>query len=202
MREPDARSNQSAEAPKEEVPLEWYCVRSRTKSEHIAAAHLKTNLGLQVFCPRIRFLKPTVRGKVWFVEALFPGYFFARFDRETHFRAVNASAGVIGLVNFGESCPSIPDRLVIELMDAFDETEVREVADELVAGEEATIIEGPFQGISAVVSRIMPRDERVRILLDCLGELREVETSKDSLVRSAGPRNRTFESGETEAVDG
>ena len=190
MKEPDAEPDHSVDAPTVEVPLEWYCVRSKAKSEHIAAAHLKRYAGLEVFCPRIRFLKPTVRGKVWFVEALFPGYFFARFDRATHLRAVNAGRGVIGLVNFGDFCPSIPEQLVLELKEEFDETEVREITDELVAGDEATLIEGPFQGLSVVVSRVMPRNERVKILLDCLGEIREVEASKDSLVRPSGLRNR------------
>ena len=193
MKESDTSSDHSVDAPKTEVPLEWYCVRSKTKSEHIAAAHLKRYAGLEVFCPRIRFLKPTVRGKVWFVEALFPGYFFARFDRGTHLRAVNAGTGVIGLVSFGDFCPSIPERLVLELKKEFDGTEVREIADELVAGDEATLIEGPFQGLSVVVSRIMPRDQRVKILLDCLGEIREIEASRDSLVRPSGLRNQTFQ---------
>ena len=54
----------------------WYVVRTRQKSEHIAAAHLQKYANLdQVFCPRIKFEKATLRGKVWFIEALFQAMF-------------------------------------------------------------------------------------------------------------------------------
>jgi len=59
--------------------LAWFCVRSQPKHEHIAAARLRES-GLEVFLPRIRFKKHSVRGPVWVTEALFPNYLFARFD--------------------------------------------------------------------------------------------------------------------------
>ena len=57
----------------------WFCVRSHPKHEHIAAAHLRERK-LEVYLPRIRFQRCTRRGLVWFTEALFPNYFFARLD--------------------------------------------------------------------------------------------------------------------------
>ena len=55
----------------------WRCLRGKPKREHLAAQHLRL-AGFEAFCPRIRHQRRTVRGKVWFVEALFPGYLFAR----------------------------------------------------------------------------------------------------------------------------
>lgn len=42
----------------------WFCVRARPKHEHIAAARLR-EAGLEVFLPRLRFKKGSVRGPVW-----------------------------------------------------------------------------------------------------------------------------------------
>lgn len=59
----------------------WFCLRSQPKHEKIAATHLlRTIAGIEVFSPRLRIRRQTRRGVVWFVEALFPGYLFARFD--------------------------------------------------------------------------------------------------------------------------
>src|SRR5258708_12312989 len=58
----------------------WFCLRAQPKREHIAAACLRQTCEVEVFCPRLRFRKLTSRGPVWFIEAMFPGYLFARFD--------------------------------------------------------------------------------------------------------------------------
>jgi hypothetical protein len=54
----------------------WYCLRSRRKQEHIAAAHVRVLGDVTVFCPRIHFRRASRRGVVCVTEALFPGYFF------------------------------------------------------------------------------------------------------------------------------
>ena len=81
----------------EEGASKWYCVQTRPKSEHIAAAGLVRFEGVEVYCPRIRFQKVTKRGKVWFREALFPNYIFARFAVEQHLRLVGSSQAVVRL---------------------------------------------------------------------------------------------------------
>ena len=40
---------------------EWYCVRTQTKREHIAAGHLRELEGVEVFCPRLKYRKATRR---------------------------------------------------------------------------------------------------------------------------------------------
>src|SRR6476620_9530729 len=106
--------------------LEWFCVRSKPKSEHIAARHLE-EAGIDVFLPRIRFQRLTRRGKVWFTEALFPGYFFCRFDWARSFRNVCATNGVTTIVHFGENWPRIPGDAIEELRRIFGTQELREL---------------------------------------------------------------------------
>ena len=84
----------------EELDPKWYCLRTQTKREHIAAAALNHYFRgeIEVFCPRIKFKKPTRRGVIWWVEPLFPGYFLAKFDVVTHLREVLHLNGVSGAV--------------------------------------------------------------------------------------------------------
>ena len=159
----------------------WYCIRSKTKTEHAAARQLAPVDGVEVFCPRIRFRKNTRRGPVWFVEALFPGYFFARFVAHTHSRLVSYSPGVTGLVTFGDGLTAVPENDIRILQSLMDASGLREVSDTLVAGSETEILTGPFRGLQVVVRQVMPAKERVKILMEILGTWREVEIHRTVL---------------------
>ena len=82
----------------------WYCVKTQTKREHIAAEHLRTLEEVEVFCPRLRYRKATRRGKIWWVEALFPGYLLARFDLVANERAVTYTQGVAAWSGLAARC--------------------------------------------------------------------------------------------------
>ena len=89
----------------------WFCLRTQPKHEHIAAAHLKDDPDIEIYLPRIRFKRATRRGPVWFTEALFPNYLFARFDLAACLRRVCHARGVRGVVHFGERWPIVPEDL-------------------------------------------------------------------------------------------
>ena len=82
-----------------EYTAAWFCIRSQPKYEHLAAAHLQREPGFEVYLPRIRFKRATRRGPVWFTEALFPNYLFARFDPAACLRRVCHARGVRGVVH-------------------------------------------------------------------------------------------------------
>ena len=172
---------------------QWYCVRAKPKSEHLAAAHLRRLEQLTVFCPRIRYQKATARGKVWFVEALFPGYLFAHFDLAQQLRAVQAQPSVSGVLHFGDLFPSINAALIEELRNEFNDAEVRQYAPKLEEGDEVEIVAGALQGLTVVVSQLLPGKERVRILMEWLGEDREAEVSVDSIARKGNVRRGPIE---------
>lgn len=162
----------------------WHVVRTRPKGEHIAAAHLQQYAHLdQVFCPRIKFEKATARGKVWFTEALFPGYIFAQFNLETELRNVNATNGVTGVLRFSDQFPTIKDSVIQELQSEFskENNEVRIVEPEISEGDEIVVVDGAMKGLRTVVTRMIPSQDRIQILLECLGEEREVEVSRASV---------------------
>ncbi len=173
----------------------WYCARTQTKREHIAAEHLRGVGGVEVFCPRIRYKKATRRGKIWWMEPLFPGYLLVRFRRSEMERAVTFSQGIRGLVKFGSEIPSVPDSLVNSLR---EEVRMRskdgDTADEMFTvspileiGEEVEIASGPFQGMRGSIVEVTSATERVKILLEFLGQQQAIDLDFFSLILPRRP---------------
>lgn len=145
----------------------WYCLRTQPKREHIAAGQLRLLDGVDVFAPRIRFRRRTARGKVWFDEALFPGYLFVRFNFAEMLRAVSSAVGVRGLVRFAGECAEVPDALIDALQT--DQTIVVPDVPDVAVGDRAVVADGALCGLSAVIQQVMPGGDRVRVLLEIMG---------------------------------
>jgi len=174
----------------------WYCVRTATKQEARAAEQLRRLDGVDVFCPRIRFQRATRRGKVWFVEALFPGYLFARFDAVVSQKLVQYTNGVRGLVVFGGRPAPAPDEEIAALraqLAGTDETKTITVG--IRAGERIQVAAGPFMGLSALVTQVLPARDRVRILLDMLGRAVEAEIAQRDISPEKPPDPRAAAAG-------
>jgi transcriptional antiterminator RfaH len=176
-----------------ETPL-WYCVKTQTKREHIAAGHLRELEGVEVFCPRLRYRKATRRGKIWWIEALFPGYILARFKLIENERAVTYSPGVRGLVRFGTEIPPVADSFVEVLRDEIARNLGEEgiedtltVGPQVQSGEEVEIASGPLGGFQGKIVSILPGKERVKVLLDFLGQPQIVEVDLFSLLLPRKP---------------
>ncbi len=185
-------SDSIVQANAAEPRLAWYCVRTPTKREHFAAAHLRALEEVEVLCPRLRYRKATRRGKVWWVEALFPGYLLARFDLVHNGRAVRYAQGVSGLVHFRDQVPEVPERFIAELRRvlqerADDEEEMVTVQPVIEAGDEVEIAHGPLRGLRGPVTQVRPAAERVRVLLEFLGGEREVDFDLFSILLPGRP---------------
>ena len=163
----------------------WYCLRSQPKHEHIAAARLRQCDGIEVFCPRVKIQRSTRRGLVWFTEALFPNYLFARFERQRWQSMVCYSPGVSGIVRFGDDVPEVPDQALANLRNFMDDTELKTVAFSIAEGDDVEIVQGPFRGQTGVVSHILPARERVKVLLEVLGGVTEVDLQLTSVFKEA-----------------
>ncbi|MCX7869005.1 MAG: hypothetical protein N2322_03545 [Terrimicrobiaceae bacterium] len=157
-------------------PPRWYCLRAKKLSEHIAAAALRTEIGLpEVFCPRITFDRARRNVKVRVTEALFPCYLFARFVYSESWRAVRSARGVTSIVSFGGRPAPVPDAVIAELRAAVQGGETIEIPTEIGPGDEIEVVGGPFAGLRTVVTRVLPAKQRVAILMEVLGQEREVE---------------------------
>src|SRR5262245_8727197 len=80
----------------------WYCVRTKPKHEHIAAANVGRNLHLEVFYPRLQ-MERSRRGKMtWVTEPLFPCYMFVRCAAPGQLEDLRYAYGISSVVRFGE----------------------------------------------------------------------------------------------------
>ena len=181
----------SSEKP--QVP-EWFCVRCQTKREHIAAGHLRELEGIEVFCPRLRYRKATRRGKIWWVEPMFPGYVLAKFNMAEMERAVTFSHGVRGLVRFGPEIPPVPESFVEALKHEInnrkgaEEPEVVTLTPTIELGDEVEVAHGPFQGMQGTVVSVPSASERVKILLEFLGKPHAVDMDLFSILLPRRPK--------------
>jgi transcriptional antiterminator RfaH len=166
----------------------WFCLKAQPKREHIAAACLRQITEVEVFCPRVRFRKATNRGPVWFIESMFPGYLFARFDFRAFYCLIRQRPGVSGFVQFGERLALLPDALISEIRTGTGTDEIVEISRALELGDEVEITQGPFQGLKALVTRVITARERVEILIEWMGRTLHAEAGVTDLEPLIGPR--------------
>lgn len=171
----------------------WYCVRCQTKREHIAANHLRELEAVEVFCPRLRYRKATRRGKIWWVEPMFPGYVLAKFVMSEMERAVMFCQGVRGLVRFGAEIPPVPDSFVealkyeISNRKGAEEPETVTLSPVIEIGDEVEVAHGPFRGMQGTVVAVPSATERVKILLEFLGKPHAVDMDLFSILLPRRP---------------
>ncbi len=163
----------------------WFCLRSQPKHEHIAAAHLRQYDDVEVFCPRVKIQRSTRRGLVWFTEALFPNYLFARFAMERWHARVRSCHGVSGIVHFGDHVPEVPEGALEELRRYMQDSELKTVSFTIAEGDDVEIVEGPFRGQNGVVKQLLPARERVKVLLEVLGGVTEVNLNLTAVFKEA-----------------
>jgi transcriptional antiterminator RfaH len=165
-----------------ESGLGWYCLRSRRKQEHVAAAHVRVLGDLGVFCPRIRFRRPAKGGTIWVTEPLFPGYFFARFSLREMLPSVRSAHGVSTVVRFGNWYPTVADSVIEELRSETEDRVIGESVPPLVPGDRVRVVAGALAGLEATITQVLPGNERVRLLLEFLGRETVAEAKAEHVV--------------------
>ncbi len=166
----------------------WFCLRSQPKHEHIAAGHLQKLEGVEVFNPRLRFVRNTRIGPVTVTESMFPNYLFAKFDWEQSLNRIHYSPGVSGVVHFGNKWPTIPDSAIEEIRRLIGTEEVQVISNQVAPGDEIDVSGGVFHGLQAVVTSVMPGKDRVLVLMDFLGRQTAVEIEMRSIIRRSPGR--------------
>ncbi len=168
----------------------WYCLHTQPKREHIAAANIRSRVGLKVFCPRITYFKKTRRGRVRFTEALFPRYIFTCCEIGSRYRTLLSIPGVNSVVRYGHEFPRLPGAFIDHLKEQVPD-ECRESPEPaLTIGSEVVVIDGPFKDIIAVVNGHLPALKRVSLLLEFLGRQINVDLpAHNIMVRNREPKS-------------
>lgn len=151
--------------------MHWYCIQTRPAKELRAAQFLQTHFGVEYYFPRIRQRKTIRRVRREVVSPLFPRYFFSRFDAGLHLRAVRYASDVTSVVAFGGRPAVVSDSLIKELKGwAGDELDLITADPDFVPGETVQVVEGPLQGLKAVILHAKNDRERVTVLLSLLAD--------------------------------
>ncbi len=151
------------------------------------ATLVQREVGVEVYAPKIRFRRSRAGRPIWWTEALFPGYVFARFDYFAAHRQIRALAGVSTVVRFGQEPARLSDEDMASLRAAIGPEGIVEIAGLAEPASEVLIIEGPLRGMQVLVTRVLPARQRVAVLLEFLGQEREVEIDAASAI-PANPR--------------
>ncbi|CAA6678625.1 MULTISPECIES: transcription termination/antitermination protein NusG [unclassified Lentimonas] len=162
-------------------PLEWFCLRTQTKREHIAAAILSKIESVEVFCPRVSQIKKTRTGKKRFTEAMFPGYIFAKFSYRNNYRRIIHTQGVTSIIGQGNR-RAVPEHIVINLRDSLPEGIIEAPDLSIEPGAAIEFISGSLKGLNGTVLAQLPAQNRIQVLLEFLGNEITVAVSADDIL--------------------
>jgi len=166
-------------------PMNWYCVHTKPQREKHAVEQLGNQLGFEVFCPDLRITKTIRRVKRLVIEPLFPRYLFCRFDLGLNFRAVRYAHDVVNLVSFGAQPVVVADQLIQDLKFWVSKEGTLKTQPFLSSGDRVQIIDGPMQGLQAVILEGRSDCERVAVLLSILGNEARLMIDRDLLAKTA-----------------
>jgi transcription antitermination factor NusG len=124
---------------------------------------------------------------------LFPGYLFVNVDLAAEYHHVIWAPGVRDLVTLGGAPVPLDELVVEQIRLRCDEQGVVHVSPTpLNRGDRVEIAEGPFAGLLATVETVMPRQRRIKLLVEFLARqtcvdlpLAAVKESRPSWARFA-----------------
>ncbi len=161
------------------MSFQWYALRSKPLKEDLVWKQLISR-GIESFFPRMKVHPVNPRARK--VKPYFPGYLFIHVDLEdVGISPLKWMPHTLGLVTFGDEPASVPDHLIHALEQKVKEINKAggEVFEGLKQGDKIWIHSGPFSGYEAIFDHRLPGKERVRVLLQFLGESRNVSIELD-----------------------
>ena len=148
--------------------MHWYAVSTKPRQEKQAELHIK-QCGIECFLPLLKESKIIRRMRKTVIEPLFPGYLFARFDIDKHYRAVSYATGVRKIVEFGSGPVELETTMIDAIKERLNNGYVTLMPVRPVHGQVVHIKGGPLAGLEAVFIREMTDRNRVLLLLNTLG---------------------------------
>jgi len=148
--------------------MPWYAVSTKPHQEKQAGLHIK-QCGIECFLPLLKESKIIRRTRKTVIGPLFPGYLFARFELERHYRAVSYATGVRKIVEFGSGPVELDATMIDAIKERLNNGYVTPHSEHFKMGQILRINGGPLTGLEAVFMREMTDRNRVLLLLNTLG---------------------------------
>ena len=161
--------------------VSWFVAQLKPNGFATAKYNLERQ-GFKIFMPLVERTVTHARTKKRVMRALFPGYVFLTFDRDsTQWRKINNTFGVSNLIM---ECANLPARVPVSLMNALlsscDENGHVLPPETFQVGDMVRMVGGAFQGARAEVQHASD-GERVRLLLEIMGRAVVTECSSREL---------------------
>ena len=162
----------------------WYTLYTKPNAEYQVATAL-CKRGIEIFLPEVASPHPRHKGRK---RPLFPCYLFIKVDFEKGgLLSVRWTPGLRHVLAFDNRPMPLPDR-VIKLIQRQVErlnTAGGWTAHAFQPGEKVQITGGPLQGLLAIFEGPTKPSERVRVLLDFLGQARRATVSVADLEKTS-----------------
>jgi transcription antitermination factor NusG len=163
----------------------WYALRSKPRKEDSVWRQVHAQ-GIDAYYPRMRVNPVNPRSRKF--KPYFPGYLFVNVELESvGLSTFQWMPHTLGLVSFGGEPAIVPENLIDAIRKRIEEINAAGglELEGLVPGEVVRITDGPFQGYEAIFDASLPGAARVRVLLELLGNKRQVqlELSAGQIVR-------------------
>jgi len=168
----------------------WYALHTKPHAETQVAAVLDGR-GIEVYLPLV---KRQWRGQMR-ERPFFPNYLFARFSLdEVGHSAIAWTPGLRSLVTFDSRPATVPDEAV-----ALVRQELQKITGQgglpshgFQPGDELRFASGPLQGLYAVFEGPLTPSERVRVLIQFLGQANRAEVPVSDLEPVREPDSKGF----------
>lgn len=159
----------------------WYAVNTKPRQEELAECSLH-RLNVETFYPRLERAR-TQEKEESSVGPLFPGYVFARFDLQTHYRAVRYAPSVRTIVAFGPIPAIVEDEFIealrVRLCDGYLRLAPRP---QFARGQLVKVLDGPLQGLEAIFEEELNNHQRAILLLRHIAYQARVVVDLDQVV--------------------
>ncbi|MEO7912040.1 MAG: transcription termination/antitermination NusG family protein, partial [Roseiflexaceae bacterium] len=143
---------------------------------------IETFLDINVYLPQVH---QRVRGKSQ-ATAFFPGYLFVRADFQIVAPSkLNSMPGVVRLLTFDDQPRSLPTAMIDHIRQQVQDIDAQgsRSTHHFQPGDTVRLKAGPFRGLEAAFLGPMKPTERVRVLIEFLGSMREADVGVDDLER-------------------
>jgi transcription antitermination factor NusG len=148
----------------------WYAVHCHTHKEAFVVQQLEMH-GFTVFYPHLQVQPANPRSRA--VRPYFPGYVFVQANiAEVGISRFQYLPHALGLVSFGGVPAEVPAPLLRAIAQHLETINAAggELLMQLKPGDRVKIRSGPFAGYEALFDARLRDTDRVRVLLDMLGD--------------------------------
>ena len=147
---------------------QWFVLMTKPGRQDDVATRLK-GAGFDVFNPKLN--QYSKKRSKYIIQPLFPLYMFVKLELEKNYKMIKYTRGVLRLIGIGREPSPIKEDIVLNIMSRCKEGAVIEAKydyDEIQKGDRVQIVNGPLEGLEAVVSGVYNEKQRVEILLELM----------------------------------